>query len=222
MISISTSQTFRSWLVIFHLRQPMAFLSLNLCDTPGLAPRMNVWFWRPGDFQESYSNRDTSWSAWNRHSESFMVDKEILFSDMKSPSHECYMTFWPLPNSDFSTDQTFQQFRDLDTKLDLHRIMSGFHGAFATGVACQPRTLLTLPNTWFSPLFWTCLCSNCWDQIPWTCHVFTRLLTLNTPWYVLSRFCFSERIRSLECVLGQYWPPTNMRNVLKQLIVILN
>ena len=38
------------------------------------------------------------------------------------------MTFWPLTNSDFSTDQTFHQFYYLDTELDLHRIMSGFHG----------------------------------------------------------------------------------------------
>ena len=68
MISISTSQTFRSWVVTFHLRQHMAFLSLNLYDTPGLAPRMNVLFWGPGDFPVSYSNKDTSWNAWNRHS----------------------------------------------------------------------------------------------------------------------------------------------------------
>ena len=42
MISISTSQTFRSWVVIFHLRRPVAFLFLNLYDTTGLAPRMRV------------------------------------------------------------------------------------------------------------------------------------------------------------------------------------
>ena len=35
------------------------------------------------------------------------------------------------------------------------------------------------------PPFGTCLCSNCWDHIPRTCHVFTRLFTLNTPWYFL-------------------------------------
>ena len=45
MISISTSQTFRSWVVIFHHRRPMACLSFNLYDTPGLAPRMIVLFW---------------------------------------------------------------------------------------------------------------------------------------------------------------------------------
>ena len=30
--------------------------------------------------------------------------------------------------------------------------MSGFHGAFATGVACQQGTLTT-PDTWFRPLY---------------------------------------------------------------------
>ena len=83
MISISTSPTFRSWVVIFHHRRPMACLSLNLYDTPGLAPRTNVLFWGPGDFPVSYSNRDTLWNAWNRHSGSFMVDTGILLSNME-------------------------------------------------------------------------------------------------------------------------------------------
>ena len=58
-------------------------LSLNLYDTPGLAPRMNVLFWGPGDFPVSYSNRDTLWNAWNLHSGSFMVDTGILLSNME-------------------------------------------------------------------------------------------------------------------------------------------
>ena len=32
------------------------------------------------------------------------------------------MTFWSLANSDFPTNQTFHQFHDLDTELDLHRL----------------------------------------------------------------------------------------------------
>ena len=36
-----------------------------------------------------------------------------------------------------------------------------------------------------STLLWTCLCSYCWNQIPRTCHVFTRPFTLNTHWYFL-------------------------------------
>ena len=35
-------------------------------------------------------------------------------------------------------------------------IISGFHGAFATGVACQQGTL-TLPDTWFRPPLWDLL-----------------------------------------------------------------
>ena len=97
MISISTSQTFRSWVVIFHLCQPIAFLSLNLYDTPGLSPRMNVLFWEPGDFPASYANRDTSWNAWNRHSGRFMVDTGILFSNMK---YKCI----PLTNVKWNSD----------------------------------------------------------------------------------------------------------------------
>ena len=58
--------------------------------------------------------------------------------------------------SDFSTDQTFHRYHDLDTVLDLHRIKSGFHGAFATGAACQQGTLI-LPDTWFRPPFWNLL-----------------------------------------------------------------
>ena len=66
------------------------------------------------------------------------------------------MTFWPLTNSDYPTIQTFHQYHDLDTDFDLHRIASGFHGAFATGVACQQGTI-TLPDTWFRPPFWDLL-----------------------------------------------------------------
>ena len=67
----------------------MAFLSLSLYDTPVRAPRMNVLFGGSDDFPVSYSNRDTSWDASNRHSVSIMVDTGILLSNMKSPPHEC-------------------------------------------------------------------------------------------------------------------------------------
>ena len=52
------------------------------------------------------------------------------------------MTFWSLTNSDFQTNQIFHQYHDLDIDFDLHRIMSGFHGTFATDVTCQQRTLI--------------------------------------------------------------------------------
>ena len=66
------------------------------------------------------------------------------------------MTLCPLTNIDFLTD--LRQFHDLDTELDLHRIMGGFHGAFATSVVCQQGTL-TLLDTWFRPIFWGPACA---------------------------------------------------------------
>ena len=86
------------------------------------------------------------------------------------------------------------QFHDLDTDFDLHRITSGFHGAFATGVACQQGTL-TLPDTWVRPplglanapivetkfLDLPCLYSNFHLEYPLVlsrfCHVYKRSST---------------------------------------------
>ena len=215
VVSVSTSQTFRSWVVVFRLCRPVEFLSLGLCGAPGLAPRVGVLSWGQGGFPVGCSGRDASRGVWGRRSGGFVVDVGILFSNVKCPSHGCWMTFWSLANSDFPTDQTFHQFHDLDTELDLHRWwvvsmehlqrvcgmpagnayhsghlvpslfegglhvlwllrpvspnlhrlndlpmltfteLRGFHGAFATGVACQ-QGALTLPDTWFRPHFGTC------------------------------------------------------------------
>ena len=53
---------------------------INLIDGryDGLAPRMDVLSWGRRNFQISFSNRDTSRNAWNRHWGSFMVDTGIL------------------------------------------------------------------------------------------------------------------------------------------------
>ena len=53
--------------------------------------------------------------------------------------------------------------------------MSGFHGAFATGVASQQGTL-TPPDTWFRPPFsGACMCSECWDRFS---RLYTELMTV--------------------------------------------
>ena len=97
------------------------------------------------------------------------------------------MTFWPLTNSGFPTDQTFHQFHDLDTELDLHRIMSGFHGAFATGVASQQGTL-TLPDTWFRPPIWDLLMLQLLRPNSSNLPCLYSTFHLEYP-LVLSRFC---------------------------------
>ena len=97
------------------------------------------------------------------------------------------MTFWPLTNSDFPTDQTFHQFHDLYTELDLHRIMSGFHGAFVTGMASQQGTL-TLPDTWFRPPFWDLLMLQLLRPNSSNLPCLYSTFHLEYP-LVLSRFC---------------------------------
>ena len=157
MILISRSQIFRSSVVIFHLLQAYGVLSLSLFDTPGFSPRINVLFWGPGDFSVSYSNRDASWNAWNCPSGSFMVDTGSYLTIWSLPLRKVklYSDPWPVTVTSH-TNQTYHQFHNLDTELDLHRITSGFHGTFATGVACHQGTL-TLPETWFRPTFWDLL-----------------------------------------------------------------
>ena len=83
----------------------------------------------------------------------FYCQYSDLIHQYQSSSQECKMKVWPLTSyHDFPTDQTFHQFHNLDTEFDLHRITSGFHRTFATGVACQQGTR-TLPDTWFRPLW---------------------------------------------------------------------
>ena len=156
MISISTSQTFRSWVVIFHLRQPMEFLSLNLYDTPGLAPRMNVLYWGPGDFPVSYSNRGylterlkSSFRKFYGRYGDLIQQYEVSLSRMLNDILILDQQW--LPNQSDFPPISWPWYRAWPSP-----IMSGFHGAFATGVACQQGTL-TLPDTWFRPPFWDLL-----------------------------------------------------------------
>ena len=92
-----------------------------------------------------------------------IVSKEVLWSVRGS-----YQTIWgpPLPNVTRhsgwwphtvtpSIDRTLHQFLtitdlDLITEFDFYLIVQGFHRTYATGAACQQRTL-TPPDTWSCP-----------------------------------------------------------------------
>ena len=157
----------------------MAFLSLSLYDTPGRAPRMNALFWEPGDFPVGYSNRDTSWNAWNRHSGSLMVNMGILFSNMKSPSHECWSV--TVTSQPIRLSTNFMSLIPSLTFTEL-RVVSMEH-LQRMWLANRERIPFRTPGS--IPLLGTCLCSNCWDQIYRICRIFSRLFTLNTPRYFL-------------------------------------
>ena len=156
----------------------MAFLYRSSYDTPGLAPNINVLLW--GDFSVCYSNRDTSWNLWNRHWGSLMVDTVILFRKMKSPSHKWQMAFWPSTSyTDVHTNQTFH----LVTEIDLHRMMSGIHGAFATDMACR-QGMVTLPDTLTHP-FWDFLMIKLLRPVFPKLPCLLSTFHLNIPWYFL-------------------------------------
>ena len=90
------------------------------------------------------------------------------------------------------TNQTFHQFHDLDTDFDLHRITSGFHGALATGVACQQGTL-TLPDTWFRPPIWDLLMLQLLGPNSSNLLCLYSTFHLEYP-LVLSGFCLTQYI----------------------------
>ena len=71
-------------------------------------------------------------------------------NNMRSPSPECYTTFWMMTTYSVpSIDRTLHQFFTI-TEFDLYLIVQGFHRTYATGAACQQRTL-TPPDTWSCP-----------------------------------------------------------------------
>ena len=51
----------------FHLRPPMASISRSLNNMSGLSLHMDVSFGGEREFQTSFSNRNKSRNAWNRH-----------------------------------------------------------------------------------------------------------------------------------------------------------
>ena len=68
--------------------------------------------------------------------------------------------------------------------------LRGFHGAFATGVACQ-QGALTLPDTWFRPPFWDLLVLQLLRPNSSNLPCLYSTFHLEYP-LVLSRFCFTR------------------------------
>ena len=86
-----------------------------------------------------------------------MVGTGILSNNMRSPSPECYTTFWmvtiysdTLHWSGITPILTLFLILTLLPNLTFYLIARGFHRTFATGAACQQRTL-TPPDTWSRP-----------------------------------------------------------------------
>ena len=139
---------------------------LSITKVKWFALRMNVLFYGRRDFQISFSNRDTSRNAWNRHQTIWSFPLTNVKWHSVTWPYTMTTPYW----SDFVPNSTF------------YRILRGFHRTFATGVACR-QGKLTPPDTWFRP-FGTCICSICWDQSFFrTCRYFSGLCSSNNPRY---------------------------------------
>ena len=101
--------------------------------------------------------------------------------------------------------------------------MSGFHGAFATGVASQQGTL-TLPDTWFRPQFWDllmlqllrpnssnlpCLYSTFHLEYPLVLSRFYLLMKINIKESEQCSFCNVAR----ETILHLFWHCPNVQTI---------
>ena len=156
-ILISILQTFRSRVATSHPRPPMTFISHNSSDTPWLAPLMNVLFWglvrlsnkllgqgyvkerlesslrkfkgRYGDLTKQYE------APLSRMLHDILEDDHIQWHP---PLMRHYTNFDPLLIWTLLPNLTF------------YIIVWGFHRTFATGAACQQRTLTPL-DTWSYP-----------------------------------------------------------------------
>ena len=120
---------------------------------------------------------------------------------LKNKTNHRYLT-----NSDLPTDQTFHQFHYY-TELDLHRIMSGFHGAFATGVASQQGTL-TLPDTWFRPPFWDLPMLQLLRPNSLNLPCLYSTFHIEYPWYFLdfaSSFRHRDNITNFPISVYTFW-----------------
>ena len=90
--------------------------------------------------------------------------------------------------------------------LTFNLIVQGIHRTYATGAACQQRTL-TPPDTWSCPHFGTCMCSNVETNLSWTCLV-SGLLNFEHPSVLF--FCLlatpTDRPKSIgiTCVFGVF------------------
>ena len=85
-----------------------------------------------------------------------MVGTGILPNNMRSPSPECCTTFWMMttqwhpPLIGHYTNFWPLLIWTLLPNLTFYLIIQGFHRTYATGAACQQRTL-TPPDTWSCP-----------------------------------------------------------------------
>ena len=182
----SRTSPFRSWAVIFHLRQPMAFLSLNLNDTPGACSSYECFILRAGRLSSKLLKQGylverlkSSFRKFHGRYGDLIQQYEVSLSRMLNdiltldeqwlpnqsdfpPISSPWYRLWPSPKYEWFP-------------------WSICNGCGMPAGNAYPSGHLVPPP----PHFGTCLI------ISRTCDVFTRLFHLEYP-LVLSRFCLES------------------------------
>ena len=92
-ISTSISQTFLSWVAIFHLRQPMAFLSHSSYGMPGACSFYECFILKAVRLTSKLLEQGYVRERLKSSLMKFMVNMGISSNIIKFPSPKCYMTF---------------------------------------------------------------------------------------------------------------------------------
>ena len=95
----------------------------------------------------------------------------------------------------------FTQVHDLDSKLDLYQITSGFHGAIATVVSCPQGTLAPLEP--ISPLLGLAYVLIVESSFPQTCRYSTGYPSNNRQWLDIAEDISDCLGGSLQCSVGK-------------------
>ena len=152
-ISISILLTFRSWVATSHLRPPMAFLSHNSYHQCFIlrAMRLSNKLLGQGYVKERLkSSVRKFYGRYGDLTKEYEVPLSRMLHDILDDDHiqwhppliGHYTNFWPL--------LIWTLLLIWIPNLTFYLIVQGFHRTYATGAACQQRTL-TPPDTWFCP-----------------------------------------------------------------------
>ena len=188
--------------VIFHLRRPMAFLSLQLIRYARACSSYECFILRTRRLSSKLSSCLTGIPRGTLE----IVIQEVLWSIRGS-----YSAIWSLPLMNVNDILTLDQLQwlpnrsdfpsiihDLDTDLNLHRITSGFHGAFASRVAMPAGNAFPSGHLVLSLLFGTCVMLLFrWDQFSWTCRMSFLDLSPGIPLGTFSILPFNSCLYSL-------------------------
>ena len=175
-------QTFHFWIVFFHLRRNVGFVSLNSGMVLECFILRARWLSRKL-LNQIYLCLNSSFRKFEGRYGNLIHQYEVSLSRMLND------ILTSMNYSEIPTNQILREFQDFDTEVDLHRMTSSFNRYFATDVECQQGTP-TLLDTWFRPFLELALLQLLRPAFPTLWCLFSTF-HIEYP-SVLSQFCSKQ------------------------------